>query len=126
MTSELAEDLALARRLGGVAEQLAMSYFRADVAWDWKYDGSPVTEADLAVEHALLEILAAERPDDAVLSEERGTLGGASTRRWLLDPIDGTSYFLHGSPAWGTHIALEVDGEIVVGLISRPVRRISW
>ncbi len=119
-------DLELARRLGEIADELSMRYFRNGVRYQWKEDGSPVTEADLAVERALLEVLAAERPDDMVLSEERGTVGARTGRRWLLDPIDGTSYFLGGSVGWGTHVALEVDGEIVVGLISRPALGRSW
>jgi histidinol-phosphatase len=126
VTWELEADLALARRMGAVADEVALRYFRSDYQWGWKGDGSPVTEADLAVEEALLEILAAERPEDGVLSEERGALGGQGSRRWLLDPIDGTSYFLDGSSAWGGHVALEVDGEIVVGVISRPTLGRSW
>ncbi|MBV9952787.1 MAG: glucose-1-phosphate thymidylyltransferase [Acidimicrobiia bacterium] len=126
MTADLEADIELARRMGAVADEVAMHYFESDYQWGWKGDGSPVTEADLAVEEALLRILAAERPGDQVLSEERGVVGGAGSRRWLLDPIDGTSYFLDGSGAWGSHIALEVDGEIVVGLISRPTLGRSW
>ena len=109
VTWDLAADLELARRMGAVADDVALHYFQSDYQWGWKGDGSPVTEADLAVEEALLRMLAAERPDDHVLSEERGVIGGTGTRRWLLDPIDGTSYFLDGSSAWGSHIALEVD-----------------
>jgi histidinol-phosphatase len=124
--SDLEADLALARRLGDVADQVAMPYFRTDVRREWKGDGSPVTEADLAVERALLDILSAERPDDAILSEESGASGLAVRRRWLIDPIDGTDYFLAGVTDWGAHVALEVDGEIVVGLISRPAERRSW
>jgi histidinol-phosphatase len=85
-----------------------------------------VTEADLAVEQALLDALGAERPADSVLSEERGLTRRGGRRRWLLDPIDGTVYFVADHPAWGTHVALDVDGEIVVGVITRPAEGSSW
>ena len=123
---DLETDLALARSLGELAARIALPYFRAAVRCEWKADGSPVTEADLAVEHALVDVLAAERPDDAVLSEEGGGVDRDGARRWLLDPIDGTSFFLAGDLAWGTHVALEVDGAIVLGLITRPAETRSW
>ena len=47
-------------------------------------------------------------------------------RRWILDPIDGTEPFLAGERSWGTHVALEVDGEIVVAVITRPSERRRW
>jgi len=119
-------DLLLGRELAVLSADVAMEHFRRGVRVRRKADGSKVTDADLAVEAGLLELLAPRRPDDAILSEERGAIG-ASRRRWLLDPIDGTSYFAAGSPEqWGTHIALEVDGEIVLGLITRPVTEQCW
>jgi histidinol-phosphatase len=84
-----------------------------------------VTEADRAVERALRERLAAERPDDAILGEELGA-AGAGERRWVLDPIDGTVHFARGIPVWGTLIALEEDGEPVVAVVSAPALRRRW
>jgi histidinol-phosphatase len=126
VASDLDDDLALARRLGRLADEVSLPYFRTEIHHELKGDGSPVTAADLAVERVLLDALAAERPDDTVLSEETGLVEGRSGRRWLLDPIDGTSYFLAGAPDWGTHVALEVDGAIVLGLITRPVEGRGW
>jgi histidinol-phosphatase len=127
MDAELAADLALGRSIGDLAAEIARPYFRTDVRHDLKADGSPVSEADLAVERCVLEILAAERPGDGVLSEERGgDPRGAVHRRWLIDPIDGTVLFLAGSMGWGTHIALEIDDEIVLGIITRPAEHRSW
>ncbi len=91
-----------------------------------KSDGSPVSEADLAVERALLDLLAAERPDDGVLAEESGTRGEGAARRWILDPIDGTRSYLAGGRSWGTHIALETDGRLSVAVLTRPTERLRW
>lgn len=126
MVPDLAADLALARSLADLAADVALPYVGSPLRWERKADGSPVTEADLAVERALLALLAAERPGDGVLSEEGGGNDRAGTRRWLIDPIDGTNAFLAGDTAWGTHVALEVDGDIVVGVITRPVEDRSW
>ncbi|GFE13825.1 histidinol-phosphatase [Streptomyces glebosus] len=123
-------DVLLAHRLVDLSDELALRYFQQDVPSQEKADGSPVSEADLAVEKAMLEVLAAERPRDSVLSEEsgadeRGKLSVAP-RRWILDPIDGTVPFLAGRRAWGTHVALEVDGELRIGVVSRPTEGKRW
>lgn len=119
------DDLALAFQLGDLAAEIALEFFARGVDTVWKEDNTPVSEADLEVDRRLLEALLVARPEDAVLSEESGTRG-ASSRRWILDPIDGTFNFVEGKPAWGTHVALEVDGELVLGLITRPVREQRW
>ncbi|GGR77636.1 histidinol-phosphatase [Streptomyces humidus] len=119
-------DIRLAHRLVDLADSLALDYFERQPAVRHKDDGSPVSEADLAVEKALLAVLAEERPGDAVLSEECGALGGASHRRWILDPIDGTVPFLAGGRDWGTHVALEAEGELRVAVLSRPTEGVRW
>jgi len=120
-------DLELARHLASIADEVALPYASGYVSMQWKADGSPVTAADLAVDAALREELARHRPEDAVLTEEDGLSGAiGSTRRWLIDPIDGTSYFIDGLPAWGAHVALEVDGTIEVAVITRPMLGLSW
>jgi histidinol-phosphatase len=119
-------DLALARELATLAAEVALRHFRRPLNVRLKQDGTKVTDADLAVEACLLDYLARDRPDDAVLSEERGRIGRAR-RTWILDPIDGTSIFAEGrAEHWGTHIALDVDGQIVLGAITRPVAGHWW
>ncbi|MDO5658802.1 MAG: histidinol-phosphatase [Paracoccus sp. (in: a-proteobacteria)] len=80
----------------------------------------PVTEADRDSERAMRAILAARRPEDAVLGEEFGATPGTSGLTWVLDPIDGTRAFLCGAPSWGVLIALsDADGP-VYGMIDQP------
>lgn len=123
---DLAADLALARSLADRAAEVALGFTGSPVRWGRKADGSPVTEADLAVERVLVDALAVERPGDDVLSEEGAGREAGGRRRWVIDPIDGTGDFLAGGADWGTHVALEVDGEVVVGVITRPVSGRSW
>jgi histidinol-phosphatase len=124
-STALAEDLEFARRLAAVADELALEFFQRGVVTQRKPDGSPVSEADVAVERRLRELISEQRPGDGVLGEELGETGSRG-RRWVLDPIDGTSNFVARRPLWGTHVALEVEGEIVVGVITRPVTGASW
>jgi histidinol-phosphatase len=120
-------DLTFAHRLADVAAEIALAHFARGVETIVKPDGTPVSEADLEVDRELVALLHRERPEDAVLSEESGASGApAGPRRWILDPIDGTFNFVVGAPAWGTHVALEEDGEIVLGLITRPSYRRRW
>ena len=90
-----------------------------------KADGTPVTEADRAVERLLRETLSQARPDDAFLGEELGRLG-ESDRVWILDPIDGTGFFSRGDPNWRIHIALEVRGTTEVAVVTSPALRRCW
>jgi histidinol-phosphatase len=121
------DDLALALRLADAADEISLGHFTGDaVDHDLKDDGSPVSAADVAVERAICEIVAEERPADGVLGEEVGE-SGPSGRRWILDGIDGTVLFVAGRVGWATEIALEVDGEVVVGVSTGPVgRRRYW
>jgi histidinol-phosphatase len=123
---DLADDLALALRLADAADVQSSARFRAaDLRIETKPDRTPVTDGDRAVERAIREIVAVERPDDAILGEEYGG-DRAAGRQWIVDPIDGTTNFLRGQPVWGSLIALAVDGEPVVGVASAPALGRRW
>lgn len=123
---QLADDLALALRLADAADAISSERFGAqDLRIDTKPDRTPVTDADQAVERAIRSGIEAERPEDAFLGEEYGTVGEAS-RQWIVDPIDGTANFLRGAPVWATLIALVVDGVPVLGVVSSPALGRRW
>jgi histidinol-phosphatase len=120
-------DLALALELADAADVVTQDRFLAlDLRVQTKPDTTPVSDADLAVEALLRDELAKLRPGDAVLGEEQGLLGASSARRWILDPIDGTKNYVRGVPVWATLLALEVDGEITVGVVSAPALGRRW
>lgn len=85
-----------------------------------KADRSLVTDADLASEVLLLDALRAEFPGDAILSEEAGA-SGAGARRWIVDPLDGTTNFSRGLPFFAVSLALWEDGAPAVGAVYLPV-----
>lgn len=114
------ELLDLARRLAIEASALqraALSHARERV--DTKSSTTDVvTETDRASERLIVDGIRAARPDDAILAEEGTADAGTSGVRWIVDPLDGTTNFLFGVPAFGPAIAVEVDGELVVGVVS--------
>src|SRR5271163_5102779 len=114
------------------ADAIAMRYFRTtDVRVDRKGDGSPVTQADRAVEEMARAKVTASGLALDVLGEE---MGGADAKaasnsgraRMIIDPIDGTEEFSRGIPTFGTLMGIERDGEIVAGFVSAPGLRTRW
>lgn len=80
--------------------------------------GDFVSKADIAAEAILKEELMGARPTYGWIAEEGGEIEGEDpTRRWIVDPLDGTTNFLHGLPHWAISIALEHKGKIVAGVI---------
>jgi myo-inositol-1(or 4)-monophosphatase len=112
--------IAAARKAGrgltrdfGEVEQLQVSV---------KGPGNFVSAADHRAEEVLYRELAKARPGYGFLMEERGAVDGPDkTHRWIVDPLDGTTNFLHGIPVFAISIGLERDGEIVCGLIYNPI-----
>jgi len=123
-----AEDLVLALELADVADAITLARFRADdLIVETKPDLTPVSEADRAVEQALRERLGAVRPADSVLGEEYGaSTAPAGSRRWIVDPIDGTKSYVRGVPVWATLLALEEDRELTLGVVSAPALGRRW
>jgi len=101
------------------AGALALRYFKSDVRVMHKADQTPVTQADQEAETAIVERLRSAFPDIGFLGEEYGAQGSQS-RRWIIDPIDGTKNFVRGIPYWATLLALEEDGEITLGIVHSP------
>ncbi len=109
-----------------VADALALEHFRRDLVIETKPDKSFVTQADTAIETAIRGRIATAYPDHGVVGEEYGTAEGNGTTRWYIDPIDGTHNFMRGIPLFGTLLAAEEDGELVVGVISAPALGERW
>jgi len=102
----------LLERFGGPARGVERKSSRTDL----------VSDADRDAEAAIEEILSAERPDDGLLAEEGSSREAVSGRRWVVDPLDGTTNFLYGIPAWAVSIALEDADGSALGVVADPVR----
>jgi histidinol-phosphatase len=125
-TSSFTDDLRLAHLLADDADAVSTRRFQAlDLRVETKPDLTPVSDADRAVEEGIRRTLARARTRDAVLGEEGGATG-TGHRRWVVDPIDGTKSFIRGVPVWATLIALMVEDEVVVGVVSAPLLNRRW
>ena len=81
-----------------------------------------VTEIDLNAEQAIIETIRKAHPDHAILAEESGSHGGNSEVEWIIDPLDGTTNFVHGFPAFGVSIGIAEKGRLTHGVIYDPLR----
>ncbi len=108
--------------LNRTAGEIVRRYFGSDLTVDLKADHSPVTQADREVEEMLRERIGRQFPDHSVFGEEFGETRKNSRFRWIIDPIDGTQSFILGVPLFGTLIALEHEGEPVLGSIYLPIQ----
>jgi len=119
----LLKDLDLLEGVVREAGTLALSYFGRNITSQVKSDGSRVSEADFAVDRMLRETLTHSRPDYGWLSEETADDPARLERDhvWIVDPIDGTSAFLSGTPLWTVAAALVKGHQPVLGVVFNAV-----
>ncbi len=118
-----ASDLDLLIEAAREAGRIARGFFRRDPGiWQKPGDAGPVTEADLAVNRMLHAELAAARPDYGWLSEETPDDGARlrAERCFIIDPIDGTTNFIHGIPGWTVVLAGVLGSRTEIGVIHDP------
>jgi histidinol phosphatase-like enzyme (inositol monophosphatase family) len=118
LEAELAELLTVARRAAALAGEVIMPVFHGSFSVETKADRTPVTIADRRAEEVVRTFLEKECPGHGILGEEFGEQQGDGRHRWILDPIDGTKSFIHRVPLFGTLVALERDGQPVIGIIA--------
>jgi histidinol-phosphatase len=121
-----ASDLTFALALADLADEVTLRRFRTSLTVESKPDLTPVTEADRETERVLRARIERDRPGDAVVGEEYGAGPGTGTRRWVLDPVDGTKNYVRGVPVWATLIALQDGNTGVVGVVSAPALGRRW
>jgi len=119
-------ELEFALTLADIADEISLARYRAiDLVVTTKPDNSPVTDADKAVERAIIDAIASQYPSDGVVGEEFGS-SGSKDRYWVIDPIDGTKNFVRGVPTWATLIALVENGQVVTSVVSCPALYRRW
>jgi myo-inositol-1(or 4)-monophosphatase len=118
-------DLGLAERAARAAGDVLMGYYGrpAEGLASKSSDTDLVSDADREAERVVRELIAAERPDDGLLGEEGSHTEAASGRRWIVDPLDGTSNFLYGFPAWAVSVAVEDGDGLAAGVVHSPLHR---
>lgn len=105
------------------AGDAALGWFRKPLDVELKADGSPVTRADHIAEMAAVTWIERRFPEDGIWSEEIGLIRPEASRRWVIDPIDGTMNFLRGVPLWGSLVAVAERDQVVAGAACFPAIR---
>jgi len=126
MFLDLDRAIAAARRAVEAAAAASLPHFRRGVRVELKPDRTPVTAADRDAEAAIVAVLRDAFPGHAILGEESGVHEGDAATRWIVDPIDGTRGFTRGGSFWGPLLALEHEGEVVVGAMAMPALSESY
>jgi myo-inositol-1(or 4)-monophosphatase len=103
------------------AEKILLDLFGKNPAARKKGDIDLVTDADVRSEEAIVRIIRRRFPQDGILAEESGEFRHRAERVWIVDPLDGTTNFAHSFPFFAVSIGLEVEGEIVLGVVSNPI-----
>jgi myo-inositol-1(or 4)-monophosphatase len=104
------------------AGTLIANYLERHIGFELKGDFDLVTEADRASEKLIVERLKSNFPSHAIVAEEGGGQEGSSEYRWYVDPLDGTTNFAHGFPAFNVTMGLERAGELIAGVVFDPIR----
>lgn len=125
---DVAADLSLLSTVGHEAAEIALGWFRRDPQVWRKSGGSPVSEADLAVDRHLRARLIGERPDYGWLSEETADNPDRlkRSRVFVVDPIDGTRAFLEGDVQWTVSLALVEAGRPTAAVLLQPATGALW
>ncbi len=105
------------------AGDMQIARFGTGVRVDMKGAIDLVTEVDIEVERMFRALIAERFPTHDVLAEEMDVASTGATHRWVFDPLDGTTNFAHGVPIFCASLALEIDGEAVLGAVYDPNRR---
>lgn len=103
------------------AGQIQKLYFGSSLQIEYKGEINPVTEVDRLCDRTISEILLSHFPEHDLLTEESPFEKKGSPYRWIVDPMDGTTNYLHGYPCFCVSIALELEKEIILGVVYNPV-----
>ena len=112
--------LAFATEVAWRAGLATLAHFQTDITVETKPDDTPVTRADQEAERIMRDLIARRFPDDSICGEEFGETRTGARRRWIIDPIDGTRSYIRGVPLYGVMIGVEVDGDVVAGVLHFP------
>ena len=118
----MADFLKIAESIAREAGALLLPYFHRGVRVEYKGEVDIVTEADRASEELILKRFQQNFPGHAVVAEESGIHHGKTGYVWYVDPLDGTTNFAHGFPAFCVSLGLERDGELIAGVVYDPLR----
>lgn len=113
--------LGLAIAAAKEAGRIQIAHYGRTHEVEYKGEIDPVTEVDKHCERAIIEMISGSFPDHDILSEESSFKGKGSSWKWIIDPIDGTTNYIHQYPCFCVSIGLEVEGEVRLGVVYNPL-----
>ena len=122
----MTQELQTARAATQAAARVLKGYFGKKLSYTFKHgrNGQAVSQADRDAERAVLQVIRRDFPEDNIFSEEIGKVRQGSSRWWLVDPLDGSSAFVHGLPFWAVMVALWKNSQVQVGVVRLPI--LDW
>lgn len=105
------------------AGALLMEYYGRVKEYSYKYKNSLVSEVDTNSEKLIVDIILSKFPTHGIYAEEYGEKNSSSDFRWIIDPLDGTTNYLHTYPFFSVSIALEIEGVVHVGVVYDPFKK---
>src|SRR5574341_892026 len=123
MNREMDEMLGVAREAASAAGEIIRANWQQPKTIGYKAASDLVTSVDRDSERKIVEIIQRNCPDHSILAEEETNVEGTQNEfRWIVDPLDGTTNFAHGYPQFCVSIALEIDGDVVAGVVYDPIK----
>ncbi len=123
---QMLEFMDFANQVADAVGVIHKQYFRQPVSTEYKDDSSPVTQADKEAELCVRDMVMKRFPDHGVVGEEYPPHQADADFVWIVDPVDGTRYFMTGHPLFALLLGLAYKGEFILGMINQPVTRERW
>lgn len=120
------EFLNFAHQVADAVGEIHRKYFRMPVTTEYKDDSSPVTQVDKESETLMREMVMKRFPDHGILGEEYPPHQADAEFVWVIDPVDGTKYFMTGHPTFALLLALAHKGEFIAGVIDQAISKERW
>lgn len=120
------EFLDFAHQVADAVGKIHRKYYRLPVTTEYKEDSSPVTQVDKESEALMREMVMKRFPDHGILGEEYPPHQPDAEFVWVIDPVDGTKYFMTGHPSFALLLALAHQGEFILGVIDQAISRERW
>ncbi len=122
-TSEL---ISFSHQLADAIGQIHRKYFRQPVSTEYKEDTSPVTQVDKESEELMREMVMKQYPDHGIIGEEYPPHQPDAEFVWIIDPVDGTKYFMTGHPTFALLLGLAYQRKFILGVIDQAISRERW
>lgn len=127
LTQKHTEELVkFAHQVADTVGDVHRKYYRQPVSTEYKDDSSPVTQADKEAETVVREMIMQRFPEHGILGEEYPAHQPEAEFLWVIDPVDGTKYFMTGHPMFALLLGLAYQGKFVLGVIDQAITRERW